>query len=64
MKEITEEKTVLIFAALAEYFKNERVACKVLSIKPIHTSEINLWGITRRQIFMAQKSSLKRGWKK
>ncbi|MBN1151025.1 hypothetical protein JXA84_07395 [candidate division WOR-3 bacterium] len=64
MSELTEEKIVLIFAALSEYFKNERVGCKILSIKPVHTSDINLWGITRRQIVMNQKSSFKRGWKK
>ncbi|MBN2363002.1 hypothetical protein JXL83_02595 [candidate division WOR-3 bacterium] len=64
MKEIPEEKFVLIFAALSEYFKNERIACKILSIKPVHTSDINLWGITRRQMVLSQKFSLKRGWKK
>ena len=44
-----QEIQVVIAAALARYLKDDKLAFKVVSIKLVQTSQINLWGLTGRQ---------------
>ena len=60
---VSDQTKAVILAALSEYFKNERIEFKVLSVKPIHSSDINLWGIMGRNRGMALKKIRKGGWK-
>lgn len=46
---IPQEIQVVIAAALARYLKDDKLAFKVVSIKLVQTSQINLWGLTGRQ---------------
>jgi len=46
---IPQEIQVVIAAALARYLKDDKLAFKVVSIKLVQTSQINLWGLAGRQ---------------
>lgn len=46
---IPEEIRIVIAAALAKYLKDDKLAFKVVAIKPVHTSQMNLWGLAGRQ---------------
>jgi len=59
-KKIPDDIIVVIFSALGEYLKNERIETKILSVKKIHTSNFNLWGITSRQKNMLRSTLNKR----
>ncbi len=45
---ISPEIQVIIAAALARYLRDDKLAFKVVSIKLIQTSQINLWGLEGR----------------
>ena len=46
---IPEDIRIVIAAALAKYLKDDKLAFKVVAIKPVHTSQMNLWGLAGRQ---------------
>ncbi|KQC12542.1 MAG: hypothetical protein APR63_02585 [Desulfuromonas sp. SDB] len=62
-KKINDQMKIIIMAALSEYFKAERISFKVLDIKPVHTSDVNLWGINGRNRNMG-KLNYRSGYKK
>lgn len=42
-------KTIaVITAALGMYLQNEKYDFKVLSVKPVHSADLNFWGLTGR----------------
>jgi len=42
-------KTVaVIMAALKMFIQNEKYDFKILGIKPVHSADVNLWGVTGR----------------
>lgn len=53
-KKIKDQTKIVIMSALSEYFKAERISFKVLDIKPVHTSDVNLWGINGRNRNMSK----------
>ncbi len=50
---ISEEIRVVIAAALAKFLKDDKLAFKVVAMKPLHTSQMNIWGLAGRQENMA-----------
>lgn len=49
---IPPEIKVVIAAALARYLHDEKFSFKVVSIKPVQLSQINLWGLEGRRLNM------------
>ncbi|MCR4427788.1 MAG: hypothetical protein NUV68_00360 [Caldiserica bacterium] len=51
---IPPEIKVVIAAALARYLRDEKFSFKVVSIKPVQLSQINLWGLEGRRLNMTR----------
>ncbi len=49
---IPPEIKVVIAAALARYLHDEKFSFKIVSIKPVQLSQINLWGLEGRRMNM------------
>ncbi len=52
-RKIPSEVVIAIAAALGRYLRDDKLAFHVVSIKPIHLNEINLWALSGRQGNMA-----------
>jgi hypothetical protein len=48
-RKIPSEVVIAIAAALGRYLRDDKLAFHVVSIKPIHLNEINLWALSGRQ---------------
>ena len=53
-EKIPPDIQVAIAAALGRYLKDDKLSFHVVSIKPVHHSEINLWALVARQENMAR----------
>lgn len=49
---IPSEIKAVIAAALARYLHDEKFSFKVVSVKPVQLSQINLWGLEGRRLNM------------
>lgn len=46
---VPEDIQAVIAAALSRYLQDEKLSFKVITIKPVQSSQINFWGIVGRR---------------
>lgn len=54
-QEIPPEVKAVIAVALACYLRDEKLSFKVALVKPVHLSQINLWGLEGRRLNMMSR---------
>jgi hypothetical protein len=52
-RKIPSEVMIAIAAALGRYLRDDKLAFRVVSVKPVGLNEINLWALSGRQGNMA-----------
>jgi len=45
---VSKKTLAIITAALKMYLQNEKLNFKILDIKPVHSSDFNIWGLFGR----------------
>lgn len=45
---VSKKTIAVISAALGMFLQNEKFDFKILNIKPVHSSDLNLWGVIGR----------------
>ncbi|HOD42438.1 MAG: hypothetical protein BWY32_02954 [bacterium ADurb.Bin243] len=58
---VPKKTMAVITAALSMYLQNEKLNFKILDIKPVHSSDLNIWGLFSRMTGMQRLSRNKWG---
>ncbi len=51
-KKVPSEVVVAIASAMGRYLRDDKLAFHVVSIKPVHLNDINVWALSGRQSSM------------
>jgi hypothetical protein len=60
---VSKKMLAVVTAALSMYLQNEKLNFKILDIKPVHSSDLNIWGLFGRMNSMQRLSRNKWGRK-
>lgn len=56
-KKVPSEVVVAIASAMGRYLRDDKLAFHVVSIKPVHLKDINVWALAGRQSSMTSPRS-------
>ena len=56
-KKVPSEVVVAIASAMGRYLRDDKLAFHVVSIKPVHLKDINVWALSGRQSSMTAPRS-------